>query len=87
MEEIVHPTGAEIVYYEAPVIDGIFFGQQGLWGTKRNRFSYQFNRDVHEENRWIYHAYYMGKSGEEHVGLTVTKVNRGAGGDRLLSVD
>ena len=87
MEEIVHPTGAEIVYYEAPVIDGIFFGQQGLWGTKRNRFSYQFNRDVHEENRWIYHAYYMGKTGEEHVGLTLTKEYWEPVGEMLQSVD
>ena len=87
MEEIVHPTGAEIVYYEAPVIDGIFFGQQGLWGTKRNRFSYQFNRDVHEENQWIYHAYYMGKTGEEHVGLTLTKEYWEPVGEMLQSVD
>ena len=36
-------------------------------------FPYQFDCDVHEENRWIYHAYYMGKTGEEHVGLTLTK--------------
>ena len=87
MEEIVHPTGAEIVYYEAPVIDGIFFGQQGLWGTKRNRFSYQFNRDAHEENRWIYHAYYMGENGEEHVGLTLTKEYWEPVGEMLQSVD
>lgn len=29
--------------------------------------------EAHEENRWIYHAYYMGKTGEEHVGLTLMK--------------
>ena len=43
--------------------------------------------EAHEENRWIYHAYYMGENGEEHVGLTLTKEYWEPVGEMLQSVD
>lgn len=54
--ETANPIGREIIYYDAPVINGLHV-VNGSYG-KKGYFSYQFTVDVSSQDKWNFFAYY-----------------------------
>lgn len=65
MEETVNPIGREIIYYDAPVLNGIYAVKESFWsGIWGGSYSYQFTFDMDSEDEWRLIAHYR-EDGEE----------------------
>lgn len=60
LEETVNPIGREIIYYEAPELNGFFITQGDSHSGKASDFSYQCT--VKNEEEWYFFSYF-GKDG------------------------
>ena len=59
MEETVNPIGREIIYYEAPVMNGIYLEKGDPFTGKKDSYSYQLTPDGNTENEWYFFCYYV----------------------------
>ncbi len=60
LEEIANPIGREIVYYDAPELNGFFISRGDSHSGKASDFSYQCT--VKNEEKWYFFSYF-GKDG------------------------
>lgn len=81
MEETVNPVGREIIYYDAPVLTGIYFGQGDSWSGKKDNYSYQLTlknsagqeKEEDADMEWRFNAYYSEDGERKSLNTYATK--------------